>query len=117
MKTSSAKAKGRNLQKYVMGKILEYFTELRTDDVTSRSMGAGGEDLLLSPRARDLLPYSFECKNHARFAIYKDYKQAVANASKYEPILVIKQNHSDPLAIIDLDYLLDLIKIGNTKNV
>lgn len=116
MKTSSAKAKGRNLQKYVVAKIYEYFPELQADDVSSRSMGAQGEDLLISPAARQLLPISIECKSHAKYAVYKDYAQACDNAKDYEPVLIIKQNHSDPLAIVDLDYLLDLINLGN-KNV
>ncbi len=74
-------------------------------------MGAGGEDVMLSPRAREILPVSIECKNRAAFAIYKDYKQAESNGKDYEPVLVIKQNHSDPLAVVDLDYLLDLLKL------
>lgn len=110
MKTSSAKAKGRNLQKYVVSRILHWFPNLASDDVTSRSMGAGGEDLLLSAAARKVLPISIECKSHAAFAVYKDYSQAKANAGKYEPILIIKQNNSKPLAIMDLDYFLGVLK-------
>lgn len=109
MKTSSAKAKGRNLQKLVVAKLLALYPELTEDDATSRSMGAAGEDILLSAAARKLVPLSIECKNHARYAIYKDYNQGVANAGKYEPLLIIKQNHSKPLAIVDLDYFLKLL--------
>ncbi len=71
-------------------------------------MGAGGEDILLSPAARRFLPISIECKSHARYAIYNDYEQARANAEKYEPVVIIKQNNSKPLAIVDLDYFLRL---------
>ncbi len=63
MKTSSCKAKGRNLQKWVRDLILESFPSLEADDVRSTSMGAGGEDVQLSPAARKLFPYSLECKN------------------------------------------------------
>jgi hypothetical protein len=110
MKTSSAKAKGRNLQKYVVSHILATFPALTPDDVLSRSMGCGGEDIMLSAAARKKLPISIECKNKAAFAVYKDYAQAKYNAKNNEPVLVIKQNHSLPLAIVDLDYFLELHK-------
>ena len=114
MKTSSAKAKGRNLQKYVVERILDWFcTDLKPDDVTSRSMGCGGEDILLSPLARSMLPASIECKNRASFAVYKDYAQARSNSGEYEPILIIKQNKSRPLAVVDLEGLLYLFKVAN----
>lgn len=110
MKPSSCKAKGRIHQQYVVKKILEYFPELQSDDVLSRGMGGQGEDLMLSPRARQLLPISIECKSNAKHAIYKHYKQATDNAKNYEPVLIVKQNHSDPLVVIDLDYFLGLMR-------
>ncbi len=115
MLTSSAKGKGRKLQQFVRDKILEYFPELKPDDVISTSMGNQGEDVTLSPRARELLPISIECKNRKAFAIYKDYLQSEHNCKGFEPVLVIKQNRSEPLAVIDLEYLLDLIKLSIDK--
>lgn len=112
MKTSSAKAKGRNLQKHVRDKILSLFTSLEQADVKSTSMGASGEDVQLSPFARKLLPISVECKAKKAIAIYKDYEQCKANASHYEPMLVIKQNASEVLAIVRLDYILELQRIN-----
>ncbi len=109
MKPQSAKAKGRNLQKYVVARILNKFTTITSQDVTSRSMGAAGEDLLISPFARQVLPISIECKNKKAFAIYRDYTQAIANSGKHEPVLIIKQNNSKPLAIVDLDFFLDCL--------
>ena len=109
MKTSSAKAKGRNLQKHVRDRILHYFNSLTDDDVSSRSMGAGGEDILLSKAARILLPISIECKSKKAFAVYKDFEQAKSNAKSYQPVLIVKQNQSKPLAIIDLEYLMELL--------
>lgn len=110
MLTSSAKAKGRNLQKHVVARILHYFPSLQPDDARSTSMGNGGEDVQLSPAARKLLPISVECKNRASFAIYKDFEQAKSNAGKNAPVLVIKQNRGVPLAVVDLEYLLTLLK-------
>lgn len=108
MKTQSAKAKGRNLQKHVVKSILRLFSILKDDDVTSRSMGAGGEDVLMSPLARQLLPISVECKARASFAIYKDYEQCSDNSKSYEPVLVIKGNRQKPLAVVDLEHYLTL---------
>lgn len=56
IKTSSAKAKGRRHQQWVRDKIYETFPVLEDGDVRSTSMGAGGEDLQLSPAARRLFP-------------------------------------------------------------
>ena len=66
MKPSSAKAKGRLMQQQLMRALLAKFPQLEKDDITSRSMGANGSDLLLSPAARKLIPYDFECKSLAR---------------------------------------------------
>jgi hypothetical protein len=111
MLTQSAKSKGRNLQKYVRDKLLAAFPILHKDDVQSCSMGSGGEDIKLSPAARALIPVSIECKSNARHAVYAFYEQAIANSKGYEPIVVIKQNASKPLVIMDLDYWLKLEKI------
>lgn len=73
-------------------------------------MGAGGEDVLLSPAARKLFPYSVECKNLSKIAVYNYYTQAETNSGKYEPLVVIKQNRSKPLAVIDLDHFMELVR-------
>ena len=111
MKTASSKAKGRRLQQDVRDKILDAFPELEQDDVKSTSMGAGGEDVQLSPAARKLFPYSVECKARASLPLYAWYQQAKHNAPKAsEPLLVVKQNYSRPLVIMDLDHFMELIK-------
>lgn len=109
MKTQSAKAKGRRLQQAVRDGILKRFPTLEPDDVRSTSMGAGGEDVQLSPAARKVFPYQVECKNLASIAIYKHYEQASGH-NNHEPLLVVKQNRSNPLAVVDLEHFLDLVK-------
>lgn len=105
MKPQSAKAKGRKLQQDVRDMILKYSPSLEPDDVKSTSMGAGGEDVQLSPAARRQYPISIECKSRASWAFYKDYDQAVINAPEgMEPILVAKANHRDPVVIVDADW-------------
>ena len=111
MKTASAKNKGRTLQKLIRDKILDTFPELEPDDCKSTSMGAGGEDVQLSPAARRLFPFSVEAKSRASIGVYAWYQQAKTNAPKdMEPLLVIKQNHSKPLVVIDLDDFMELVR-------
>jgi len=108
MKSQSAKAKGRKLQQAVRDVILSTFPTLEPDDVRSTSMGAGGEDVLLSPKARKLFPYSVECKNLAKIAVYNYYQQAETNCGTHEPLVVIKQNRCKPLAVVDLEHFMKL---------
>ena len=110
IKPQSAKAKGSGLQRLVRDKILEvYQGHLEPDDVRSTSMGAGGEDLQLSPAARKALKGTqWECKARKSFAFYKDYEQAKTHG-KGEPVLVVKGDRKKPMAIIDLDFFLGLL--------
>lgn len=108
MTPASAKAKGRKLQQWFRDEILKRFKSLEPDDVRSTSMGAGGEDIQLSPAARKLLPLSIECKNLQSMAFYKWYDQACINSGKnVEPIVVAKANHREPVVIVDAQYFLD----------
>jgi hypothetical protein len=98
MKPQSAKAKGRKLQQWVRNKITELFG-LEPGDVESRSMGAGGEDVMLSPAARKKFPYQVECKSLASIAVYKYLKQATGHG-KHTPLLIMRQNRSEPIVIM-----------------
>ena len=110
MKPQSAKAKGRNLQKWVRDLLLENFPSLEPDDVRSTSMGCGGEDLQLSPAARKLFSFSIECKNVERLNVYDAYDQASANSGDYEPLLIMKKNRKKPLVVMDAEHFVELIK-------
>ena len=109
MKTSSAKAKGRRLQQWVRDLLIEKL-EVHPEDIESRSMGAGGEDLIMSRSAREKFPYSIECKNQESLNIWKSYEQAQQNSGNYEPIVVIKRNNVKPLVLVDADYFVELHK-------
>ncbi len=108
--TSSKKAKGRKLCSFVKELILNVFNNLEDEDVRITSSGANGEDVLLSPRARKLFPFSLECKSYASFSVYKHFKQACDNAGKHTPLLVIKANRKEPLVILSLDNFMELVK-------
>lgn len=112
MKTSSAKAKGRALQKWVRDKLLEWFPTLDADDVRSTSMGAQGEDIQLSAKARNQFPFTVECKNQEGFKkIYDAYEQAKNNVTKNTlPVVIIKSNRKVPLAIVDAEFFIEAMQ-------
>lgn len=110
IKTSSAKAKGRNLQKWVRDYILDMYVELEEEDVRSTGMGQSGPDVQLSPAASKLFPYAVECKANKAMAIYAMYAQAENNSGVHEPLLVIKADRKKQLVVIDADHFFDLIK-------
>ena len=107
MKTQSAKAKGHRLQQWFRDLLIEKIN-IHTEDIESRSMGAGGEDLIMSRSARTKFPYSIECKNQEKVNVWESYKQSVENSKDYEPIVVIKKNNHKPLVIVDADYFVRL---------
>ena len=107
---AARKQKGRLMQQQLMRLLLSKFPQLEPDDITSRSMGAGGEDLLLSPAARKLIPYSFECKSLARFVGHNYIEQAQANTgSGRKPLAVVKANHKKPVVIMYLDDFMETL--------
>jgi len=110
MKTSSAKAKGRLLQQLVVKKLLETFPQLEPDDVQNRAMGSQGTDVMLSPVAKKLAPIAVECKNQESVNVWASFEQAKANSDKLNPVLIIKRNRTQPLAVVGLDYFLTLLK-------
>ena len=109
MKVQSAKAKGRNLQKWTRERLIEEL-EIHEEDVESRSMGSSGEDLIMARAARKKFPYSIECKNQERVNVWESYKQALENSGDYEPIVVIKKNHHKPLVVIDAEAFIKMHK-------
>ena len=107
MRVQSAKAKGRRLQQWVRDKLIEML-EVHPEDIESRSMGAGGEDLIMARAARQKFPHSIECKNVEKLNIWDAYEQASANRGDYEPIVVIKKNGKKPLVVVDAEYYIQL---------
>ena len=107
MKTSSAKAKGRKLQQWMRNLLIEKL-EVHPEDIESRSMGAGGEDLIMARAAREKFPMSIECKNQEKVNVWEAYKQAEDNSGNYEPVVVIKRNKVKPLVVVDAEYFVSL---------
>lgn len=109
MKTSSCKQKGRSLQYKVRDRILETFPSLEEDDVTSRSMGSQGTDILLSPKAQKLFMFDVECKNVEKLNIWEALKQCESNSKKNTPLLIFKRNRTDIYCTLKFDDLLKLL--------
>ena len=82
--------------------------DVHPEDIESRSMGAGGEDLIMARAARAKFPYSIECKNQQSVNVWKAYEQAEENSGDYEPIVVLKRNNAKPLVLVDADYFVNL---------
>ena len=109
MKTQSAKAKGRKLQQWVRDQIIEQL-EVHPEDIESRSMGAGGEDLIMARAARQKFPFSVECKNVEKLNVWEAYEQAKSNSKDHEPIVIMKKNQKKPLVVVDADFFISLFK-------
>ena len=117
MKPSSAKAKGRLLQNMVRDRLLQMYPHLEPEtDVRSALMGETGEDVKLSKKARQLFPYSVECKSLKTISVFRHYEQAQANCPEGAmPLVVIKENRKKPLAVVDFDYFMEHLH-GQSKN-
>ena len=115
MKPASAKAKGRRLQQQVANAVRESFPELQSDDVRSTSMGAPGVDVQLSPRAQEVFPYAVECKACERLNLHTAWEQCVRNRGALMPLLVLRKNRSEALAVVPFDHFLTLVP--NVPNV
>ena len=107
MKTSSAKAKGRRLQQWFRDLLIEKL-DIHPEDIESRSMGAGGEDLIMARAAREKFPYSVECKNQEKINLWESYNQARQNSKNHEPVVILKRNNSKPLILVDAEYFVKL---------
>lgn len=116
MKPQSCKNKGRRLQQQIVDKILKHFIALTADDVRSTSMGCNGEDVQLSPRAREFVPFSIECKNVEKLNIWASLEQAEKNSRTFDHMLIFKRNKSKTYATIELDVLLKLLSSNSTED-
>ena len=112
MKPQSAKAKGRRLQQQFRELLIEELGR-HPEDIESRSMGAGGEDLIMARAARQKFPYSIECKNVEKLNVWEAYKQAEENSKDYEPVVVMKKNNHKTLVVIDAEHFVKIHKDSN----
>ena len=57
-------------------------------------MGDSGEDILLSPAARRLFPFSVECKNQEKVKHMVILEQPEDNSGNHIPLVIFKRNRT-----------------------
>jgi hypothetical protein len=110
---ASRKAKGRRLQEKVRTDLVKSLG-IDPQDIQSRGMSQPGTDIILSPAARDKMPFSIECKNQESLNVWQSMQQAEANAAKdgLKPLLIFKRNKSDAYCVLKWADLLALLQKG-----
>lgn len=75
-------------------------------------MGSQGVDVQLSEAALKCIPFAIEAKNQEKLAvIYNMWQQTLDNTKPpIKPLLVIKSNNKEPLAIIRLETFIELLQ-------
>ena len=108
---ASRKAKGRRLQQAVRQDLIDRLG-IDPGDILSTAMGQSGCDLYLSPAARERFPFGVECKAQEAIALPAWWRQCTANAEKegLTPLLLIKRNREEPLAVLQWSDLIRLIR-------
>lgn len=110
MKTRSCKAKGKRLVQLVKTKLLECAPDLEDADIKVPTTSEPGEDLHLSPKAREKYPLVFEMKNVEKINIHQAYSQACSHVKDTrKPIVVFAKNRTEPLVCLSLDDFLWLV--------
>jgi len=109
------KAKGRRLQNWARIQILESFPDLEPGDVLSKTMSANGEDVVLSPTAQKLFPYSVECKSLKEMALYAWFDQCSRNSEGRHPLLVLKKDGRKPLVAMDAEHFFKTYVKGSRR--
>ena len=114
MRVRSAKAKGRRLQQLVRDTLLSWAKSLEPDDIRSTAMGQSGEDILFSPAARRIYPFSIECKNVEKLNIWKAIEQAEDNANGHTPVVIFTRNSAKVYITLEFNKFMELY---NEKNM
>ena len=112
MSAKSCKAKGRAACKEVVELLAKYWPDHRPGDFEITSSGVTGEDVKLSPAARDRFPFVIEVKNQQALNIWEALKQAQSHRKDREnlyPLLFFKRNHSKLYVALEADDFLKLV--------
>jgi hypothetical protein len=115
IKISSAKAKGRNLQKWAceqISKLLDLPWGYEDDkSIQPRTMGMKGTDVVLLSEARYRFPYDVECKATEKISLYADIEQAQKNTGPGRQwLLVHKRSRYRPIVIVDAEHFFELLR-------
>jgi len=108
IKSSSRKAKGRELQKWVCEQVstLTGIPYDQKDDeslIRSREMGQSGTDVVLRGEAAKRFPFAVECKNHEQISLAAFVRQARANTPEGRKMLLVLKNKAllKPVVVLE----------------
>jgi hypothetical protein len=109
MKTSSSKAKGRRAMKEAQ-EIICRELKLHEDDVRVTNSGMTGEDLQLSPKARNVFPFAVEGKCTEKLNIYKAIEQAESHVkqSGIHPMVIFRKNHTELQVTLSFELFMEI---------
>lgn len=111
MKTSSAKAKGRRAAQLTASLLSEY-TGLDPGNFMVTPSGMTGPDIIMSPAAKEVVPFVVECKNQEALNIWQSLEQAESHVDMDDPkipILVFTRNRSPMYCAMEFELLLRLL--------
>lgn len=112
---ASAKAKGRDLQKWVCQKISELTGEKWGKDcpIESRPMGQTGVDVRMESHVWKQFPYSVECKWQESWSVPAWIKQAQDNQREgTDWLLFLRRSRMNPYSVVvmDADVFFELLR-------
>ena len=114
----SRKQKGKAFQNRVRQDLIDRLG-IDPGDILSTAMGQSGCDLYLSPAARERFPFGVECKAQEAIALPAWWRQCTRNAEKegLTPLLLIKRNREEPLAVLQWSDLILLLTTTNQSKI
>ena len=108
---SSAKAKARRLQDWVT-KNVSKITGIKygkDELIASRPMGQSGVDTILIGKAKEMFPFSTECKYQETWSVPAWIKDAKDNQMKgTDWLLFVRKNRHEEIVIMDAEAFFDL---------
>lgn len=119
IKVRSAKAKGMSFQKD-MAEVISGLTGIPVEKdglIESRGSGQHGTDIILRGEARELFPYSPECKNVSTLNLVDSIAQAKANMLEGTDWLLLHRRKTlkEDIAIMSVDAFVKLFKRSKQK--
>ncbi len=116
MKIKSSKAKGKRAVKEVVDLLYKHWPEGAEGDIALNRGSASGEDIDLSPRARQIFPFVIEVKNQEKLNVWQALEQAESHLKKAKepeklfPTLFFKRNNSKLFVSLPAEDFLKLLK-------
>ena len=108
--TKSAKQKGRLGQDAVRQMILDAFPEFTEEDIKTAIMGEKGDDIKLSPQAKEKIPLAIEVKRRKSFKLLYDFIEQADRKDGRNPVVFLRGDRQPWLVILKADYFMELIK-------